>query len=778
MAKGKKTNSYLKKAANFATGQGKQRKGDKSGTGREQTQQEKDSSLQRSSAESDKQYNTAISTAVVGLNNLGNTCFFNGSVQLLLACSPLQQILEQPEHCISKGPLGFALQQAAKFASGHQQGSSSKNSNVYNPQSLLSAVCCHAPVFKGKQQHDSHELMRMLLDGLQVQEQRYKRELAKLEGGSSSNTPDQQQQDLPDSSAIDAIEQHSSDTSDSSSHSSSGDPAAAGRPPVNTATPPALTAAENDAGSRRSSETASAFDADGGSGGSVRGTQPHGNSFAALGYGTDVTDVDRSMDSSFDSVAAGTASGSAGQHLRESPDAVLQEQQQHQENQIEQQQVAVGGMEGSAEGQDQRAGAVIGPLAPAATTAAFAAAAAVQPGGYPEGCAACGARLQESQQQQQRQMTDQQPDWQQQQQEGQPVGPTAPLQQQHHHQQGLSRKSLLPPEPPTAAGTTTIDKVFGGVLVSTITCTACGYVSVSYEPFLDLSLPIPLPTGSGLQKKGSLLARLAGRSSAGGKKKGKTAAATESAAAAAPGEAAGQQDQAAADAAVALEADGQPAAAAAGGTQGKKLSKKQQRKIQQDRKKAEIAAKKLARQAAKQQQQSSDEDLDQQQQQQPEADQQQQSDGEVAVRGAADSQQQQQRPQGDVPQQQQQSSPGSVHAAAAAACVSPAVANGRVGGDSDADSAIGGWAGRTAHIPAVIFVRANASVYVVLVVTIVHRRCLQQQMHAFAGDALIVYNASKTGTASRWPAAPSAATDASCAVFLRSSVNHQRPPRT
>jgi hypothetical protein len=43
-----------------------------------------------------------------------------------------------------------------------------KNSPTYNPQSLLSAVCCHAPVFRGKQQHDSHELMRMLLDGLQV----------------------------------------------------------------------------------------------------------------------------------------------------------------------------------------------------------------------------------------------------------------------------------------------------------------------------------------------------------------------------------------------------------------------------------------------------------------------------------------------------------------------------------------------------------------------------------------------------------------------------------
>jgi hypothetical protein len=39
---------------------------------------------------------------------------------------------------------------------------------AYNPQSLLSAVCCHAPQFRGRQQHDSHELLRILVDGLQV----------------------------------------------------------------------------------------------------------------------------------------------------------------------------------------------------------------------------------------------------------------------------------------------------------------------------------------------------------------------------------------------------------------------------------------------------------------------------------------------------------------------------------------------------------------------------------------------------------------------------------
>lgn len=57
------------------------------------------------------------------------------------------------------------------FSSGRSSTSKGGSNSTYNPQSLLSAVCCHAPVFKGKQQHDAHELMRMLLDGLQVSSQ-------------------------------------------------------------------------------------------------------------------------------------------------------------------------------------------------------------------------------------------------------------------------------------------------------------------------------------------------------------------------------------------------------------------------------------------------------------------------------------------------------------------------------------------------------------------------------------------------------------------------------
>lgn len=71
-------------------------------------------------AESQQAVTTAARHAVVGLSNLGNTCFFNSSVQLLLACAPLQQMLAQRDHDVTRGPLGFALQQAALHATGTQ----------------------------------------------------------------------------------------------------------------------------------------------------------------------------------------------------------------------------------------------------------------------------------------------------------------------------------------------------------------------------------------------------------------------------------------------------------------------------------------------------------------------------------------------------------------------------------------------------------------------------------------------------------------------------------
>ena len=69
---------------------------------------------------------------------------------------------------------------------------------------------------------------------------------------------------------------------------------------------------------------------------------------------------------------------------------------------------------------------------------------------------------------------------------------------------------------PTPDPATVVDDIFSGELRSTVVCCTCGHVSCSHEPFLDLSLPLPLQgqfplTGAAAQQGGD-----AGPAGAGG----------------------------------------------------------------------------------------------------------------------------------------------------------------------------------------------------------------------------------------------------------------------
>ncbi|KAI3440821.1 Ubiquitinyl hydrolase 1 [Psidium guajava] len=118
---------------------------------------------------------------VRGMVNLGNTCFFNSVVQNLLALDRLKDYLGKLDTSI--GPLTISLKKLFSEVKMENGGK-----NVINPRSLFGSICSKAPQFRGYQQHDSHELLRCLLDVLSTEEFDLKK-LTKLpqEGGVPQN---------------------------------------------------------------------------------------------------------------------------------------------------------------------------------------------------------------------------------------------------------------------------------------------------------------------------------------------------------------------------------------------------------------------------------------------------------------------------------------------------------------------------------------------------------------------------------------------------------------
>ncbi|XP_051133199.1 ubiquitin carboxyl-terminal hydrolase 2 [Andrographis paniculata] len=101
--------------------------------------------------------------SVRGLVNLGNTCFFNSIMQNLLAIDSFRDYYFNLDE--SFGPLSAAIK---KFF--HETSSETNSRSAINPRSLFGSLCVKAPQFRGYQQHDSHELLRCLLDGLSSEE--------------------------------------------------------------------------------------------------------------------------------------------------------------------------------------------------------------------------------------------------------------------------------------------------------------------------------------------------------------------------------------------------------------------------------------------------------------------------------------------------------------------------------------------------------------------------------------------------------------------------------
>jgi ubiquitin C-terminal hydrolase len=107
---------------------------------------------------------------VKGLVNLGNTCFFNSTIQCLSSLQCVLQHFRSPgipgAHATREGPLTAALRATLIMLT------ADNSDKVIDPADLFETVATAAPRFKGHRQQDAQELLRYLLDAVQEEEKR------------------------------------------------------------------------------------------------------------------------------------------------------------------------------------------------------------------------------------------------------------------------------------------------------------------------------------------------------------------------------------------------------------------------------------------------------------------------------------------------------------------------------------------------------------------------------------------------------------------------------
>uniref|UniRef100_A0A1J3FN28 Ubiquitin carboxyl-terminal hydrolase n=1 Tax=Noccaea caerulescens TaxID=107243 RepID=A0A1J3FN28_NOCCA len=130
------------------------------------------------------------SRGLVGLQNLGNTCFMNSTLQCLAHTPPIVEYFLQDysDDINAENPLGMQGQLAIAFGDLLRKLWSSGQGTVA-PRSFKAKLSRFAPQFSGYNQHDSQEMLAFLLDGLHEDLNKVKRK-PYIEAKDSDSRPD------------------------------------------------------------------------------------------------------------------------------------------------------------------------------------------------------------------------------------------------------------------------------------------------------------------------------------------------------------------------------------------------------------------------------------------------------------------------------------------------------------------------------------------------------------------------------------------------------------